>query len=135
MKKALLSLGMILGLLAATPAAYAGGHHNHGHHNNGHHNHGHHNGGHHQHNNGFRGFPIPIPIPVPVPNPYPSPYCTPGYDCYDRAPIRVWVTEYEYRQYPYPHQVRYQRLVTAKWDKYRGGYWYWNNQGQYVRVR
>ena len=74
-------------------------------------------------------------MPVPVPNPYPSPYCTPGYDCYDRAPIRVWVTEYEYRQYPYPHQVRYQRLVTAKWDKYRGGYWYWNNQGQYIRVR
>lgn len=131
MKKALLSLGLIAAMLGTTVAPALAGHphnHNHGGYNRGHHN-GHNHG--HQHNNGFRGFPIPIPIPVPVPVPNPYPYPAPQY----RAPIRVWVTEIEYRAYPYPHYARWQRLVTARWDNYRGGYWYVNVQGEYVRVR
>lgn len=134
MKKALLSLALVAGMAIAAPVANAAGH---GHHGGpgdfGHHGGGHHGGGHHGGGHGFP-FPIPIPIPVPTPNPYPSPYCTPGYDCYERAPIRIWVWETEFEQYPYPHEVRVRRLVTARWDYRRGGYWYWNNQGRYVRV-
>ena len=144
MKKVFLSLALIAGLIAGPASAQAsvlfvnGGHHgNHGHHNGGH-KHGHHNNGHHNGNHG-RTFPIPIPIPVPFPfpnpNPYPNPYpCTPGWDCQQRDTIRVVVWETEIVRDPFPRQVRYKRVVTARWDYRLNGYFYYNNHGQYVRV-
>lgn len=157
MKKALMSLALILGLTAtvATPvnaqaiASFTGHnqHHNGQHHGGKHHHHGGQN--HHQNHRGQARFPfpIPIPIPVPVPTPYPGPNypgpnypgpdypCTPGYDCHRQDVIRVWVWETRIVRDPFPRKVKYQRLVTARWDYRYGGYWYYNNYGDYVRVR
>lgn len=147
MKNLILILSLALGFAIASPA-FARDNHEHAHHGGKHHGgqvqrgpqqRPHHHGGqvHHRpqqrpqqhnykhHNSGLRfdfyvgpGYRYPQPYPRPYPRPYPAP-----------APsIRVLVTEY-------CHGRVLTHYVWARWDRYRGGYWFYDCNGFYRRAR
>ena len=130
MTKFFSAVALMLGLLFAAPAAFAsghghpgGGHQTGGHYSGGHYNGGHYNGGH--YNGGIGIYVGPsyrhYPLPYPAPRPYPYPYPTPG-------AITVLVTDYCYGRV-------YTHYVTAYWNNYYGGYWYYDCAGNYRRAR